>query len=262
MAQNEEREKESGESAGEGQPLVVHLLELRNRLLRAVVGILVVFVPLAYFAGDLFTLLSGPLLAHLPEGGSLIATEVAAPFLAPFKLAMVLAVVVSLPWTLYQVWAFVAPGLYASERRLGLPLVVSSTLLFYLGMAFAYFVVFPVIFGFFVSVAPAGVAVMTDISRYLDFVLGMFMAFGIAFEVPVAIVLTVWAGFVTPAQLASYRPYVVVGAFVVAMFLTPPDVISQSLLAIPVYLLYEGGIWAARWMVPGIRQVENQRRGS
>lgn len=262
MAQNEENEKEGGASAGEGQPLVVHLLELRNRLLRAVVGILVVFVPLAYFAGDLFTLLSGPLLAHLPEGGSLIATEVAAPFLAPFKLAMVLAVVVSLPWTLYQVWAFVAPGLYASERRLGLPLVVSSTLLFYLGMAFAYFVVFPVIFGFFVSVAPAGVAVMTDISRYLDFVLGMFMAFGIAFEVPVAIVLTVWAGFVTPAQLASYRPYVVVGAFVVAMFLTPPDVISQSLLAIPVYLLYEGGIWAARWMVPGIRQVENQRRGS
>lgn len=258
--QEESRDEREEEAGQEEQPLVAHLLELRNRLLRAVVGVLVVFVPLAYFAGDLFTFLSGPLMAHLPEGGSLIATEVAAPFLAPFKLAMVLAVVVSLPWSLYQVWAFVAPGLYASERRLGLPLVVSSTLLFYIGMAFAYFVVFPVIFGFFVSVAPTGVAVMTDISRYLDFVLGMFMAFGIAFEVPVAIVLMVWAGFVTPSQLGSYRPYVLVGAFAVAMLLTPPDVISQSLLAVPVYLLYEGGIWAARWMVPGTEEVEAQRR--
>lgn len=245
---------------GEEQPLVVHLLELRTRLLRAVIGVLVAFLPLAYFAGDLFTLLSGPLLAHLPEDGSLIATEVAAPFLAPFKLAMVLAVAVSLPWILYQLWAFVAPGLYARERRLGLPLVVSSTLLFYLGMAFAYFAVFPVIFGFFVGMAPSGVAVMTDISRYLDFVLGMFMAFGIAFEVPVAIVLAVWAGFVTPAQLAGWRPYVLVGAFAAAMLLTPPDVISQSLLAAPVYLLYECGIWAARRLVPGIREVEAQRR--
>lgn len=256
--------EETGEpenGGGEEQPLVQHLLELRGRLLRAILGVLVVFLPLAYFAGDLFTLMSGPLLAHLPEGGSLIATEVAAPFLAPFKLAMVLAVVLSLPWVLYQLWAFVAPGLYARERRLGLPLVVSSTLLFYLGVAFAYFVVFPVVFGFFVAVAPDGVAVMTDISRYLDFVLGMFMAFGIAFEVPVAIVLMVWAGFVTPAQLAGYRPYVLVGAFAVAMLLTPPDVISQSLLAVPVYLLYEAGIWAARWLVPGAREVEAQRRG-
>ena len=260
MAENREDNGGQREGADKEQPLIVHLLELRNRLLRAVIGILVVFVPLAYFASELFTYLSGPLLAHMPEGGSLIATEVAAPFLAPFKLAMVLSVVVSLPWTLYQVWAFIAPGLYASERRLGLPLVVSSTLLFYLGMAFAYFVVFPVIFGFFVSVAPTGVAVMTDISRYLDFVLGMFMAFGIAIEVPVAIVLLVWAGFVTPSQLTGYRPYVVVGAFAIAMLLTPPDVISQSLLAIPVYLLYEAGIWAARFMVPGVREVEAQKR--
>lgn len=251
---------EPGEGGGGEQPLVQHLLELRGRLLRALIGVLAVFLPLAYFAGDLFTLASGPLLAHLPEGGSLIATEVAAPFLAPFKLAMVLAVALSLPWILYQIWAFVAPGLYARERRLGLPLVVSSTLLFYLGVAFAYFVVFPVVFGFFVAVAPAGVAVMTDISRYLDFVLGMFMAFGMAFEVPVAIVLMVWAGFVTPAQLAGYRPYVLVGAFAVAMLLTPPDMISQSLLAVPVYLLYEAGIWAARWLVPGVREVEAQRR--
>lgn len=252
-------EARDGADGGE-QPLVAHLLELRGRLLRALAGVLAAFLPLAYFARELFTLLSGPLLAHLPEGGSLIATEVAAPFLAPFKLAMVLAVAVSLPWTLYQLWAFVAPGLYAGERRLGLPLVVSSTLLFYLGMAFAYFAVFPVIFGFFVSAAPAGVAVMTDISRYLDFVLGMFMAFGLAFEVPVAIVLLVRTGFVTPAQLARWRPYVLVGAFAVAMLLTPPDVISQSLLAVPVYLLYECGIRAARWLVPGAREVEAQRR--
>lgn len=243
----------------EEQPLMAHLLELRSRLLRIVIGIVIVFVPLAYFARDLFTFLSGPLLAHLPEGNSLIATGVAAPFLAPFKLAMLLAVAVSLPWTLYQMWMFVAPGLYAQERRLVTPLLVSSTGLFYLGMAFAYYVVFPVVFGFFVSVAPAGVAVMTDISAYLDFVLSMFMAFGIAFELPVAIFLIVWAGFVTPRQLASYRAYVMVGAFGVGMLLTPPDVISQTLLAVPVYLLYEIGIWMARLFVPGMREVEAQQ---
>lgn len=246
--------------ADQEQPLMAHLLELRSRVLRAVIGILVVFVPLSFFAGELFTLLSGPLLAHLPEGNSLIATEVAAPFLAPFKLAILLAMVVALPWILYQIWAFVAPGLYANERRLVVPLLTSSTLLFYAGMAFAYFVVFPVVFGFFVSVAPEGVAVMTDISRYLDFVLSMFFAFGVAFELPVAIVLMVWAGFTTPAQLASYRAYVLVGAFAVGMLLTPPDVISQSLLAVPIYLLYESGILVSRWLVPGSREVEAQQR--
>jgi len=210
------------------QPLIAHLLELRTRLLRIVIGILVIFLPLAYFARDLFTFLSGPLMAHMAEGNSLIATGVAAPFLAPFKLSMLVAVALSLPWTLYQIWMFVAPGLYAQERRLVTPLLVSSTGLFYLGMAFAYYAVFPVVFGFFISVAPDGVAVMTDISAYLDFVLGMFMAFGIAFELPVPIFLVVWAGFVTPRQLASYRAYVVVASFAVGMLLTPPDVISQT----------------------------------
>ncbi len=241
------------------QPLIAHLLELRSRLLRVVIGILVVFVPLAFFAGELFTFLSGPLLAHMPEGNSLIATGVAAPFLAPFKLAMLTAVGISLPWTLYQIWMFIAPGLYAQELRLMTPLVASSTALFYVGMAFAYYVVFPVVFGFFVSVAPEGVAVMTDISAYLDFVLGMFLAFGIAFELPVAIFLIVWAGFVTPRDLRSYRAYVLVGAFAVGMVLTPPDIISQTLLAVPVYLLYEVGILMAAWFVPGMREVEAQQ---
>ncbi|ROO25279.1 twin-arginine translocase subunit TatC [Salinisphaera orenii] len=243
----------------EEQPLMAHLLELRSRLLRIVIGIGIVFVPMAYFARDLFTFLSGPLLAHMPEGNSLIATGVAAPFLAPFKLSMLLAVAISLPWTLYQIWMFIAPGLYAQERRLVTPLLVSSTGLFYLGMAFAYYAVFPVVFGFFVSVAPTGVAVMTDISAYLDFVLGMFLAFGMAFELPVAIFLIVWAGFVTPRQLAGYRAYVLVAAFAVGMLLTPPDVISQTLLAVPVYLLYEVGIWTARLFVPGVREVEAQQ---
>ncbi|MES1927121.1 twin-arginine translocase subunit TatC [Salinisphaera sp. T31B1] len=243
----------------EEQPLIAHLLELRTRLLRIVIGILIVFVPAAYFARDLFTFLSGPLLSHMPVGNSLIATGVAAPFLAPFKLAMLVSVALSLPWTLYQIWMFVAPGLYAQEKRLVTPLLISSTGLFYLGMAFAYYVVFPVVFGFFISVAPAGVAVMTDISAYLDFVLGMFMAFGIAFELPVAIFLIVWAGFVTPRQLASYRAYIVVAAFGVGMLLTPPDVISQTLLAVPIYLLYEIGIWMARLFVPGMKEVEAQQ---
>lgn len=247
------------ELEGQEQPLIAHLLELRTRLLRIVIGILVVFLPMAYFARDLFTFLSGPLLAHMPEGNSLIATGVAAPFLAPFKLSMLLAVAVSLPWTLYQIWMFVAPGLYAQERRLVTPLLISSTGLFYLGMAFAYYVVFPVVFGFFISVAPVGVAVMTDISAYLDFVLGMFLAFGIAFELPVGIFLIVWAGFVTPRQLASYRAYIIVAAFAVGMVLTPPDVISQTLLAVPVYLLYEVGIVMARLFVPGMREVEAQQ---
>ncbi|MDT0618884.1 twin-arginine translocase subunit TatC [Salinisphaera sp. P385] len=241
------------------QTLFSHLLELRDRLLRAVIMVVVVFIPLAVFSSELFTWLSGPLLAHMPIGSSLIATEVAAPFLAPFKLSILLAVVISLPWILYQIWAFVAPGLYMNERRLVVPLLATSTSLFYLGMAFAYYIVFPVVFGFFVSVAPEGVAVMTDISRYLDFVLGMFMAFGIAFEVPVALFLLVWAGFTTPADLASYRPYVLVGAFAIAMLLTPPDMISQTLLAVPIFILYEAGIWGARLFVPGIREVEAQK---
>lgn len=241
------------------QPLVAHLLELRSRLLRIVIGILIVLIPLVFFASELFTWLSGPLLSQMPEGTSLIATGVAAPFLAPFKLAMLVSVVVSLPWTLYQIWMFIAPGLYAQERRLMTPLLATSTLLFYLGMAFAFYVVFPVIFNFFVTIAPEGVEVATDISSYLDFVLGMFVAFGIAFELPVAIYLLVWAGVITPRALRSYRPYVLVGAFAVGMLITPPDVISQTLLAVPMYLLYEVGIFVAAKLVPGMREVEAQQ---
>ena len=236
---------------------MAHLLELRTRVIRIVLGIAVVFLPCFYFSRPLFTFLSGPLLSHMPGTNSLIATGVTAPFLVPVKLAIMLAFVLSLPWTLYQVWMFVAPGLYLNERRLMTPLLVSSTLLFYFGMAFAQFVIFPIVFGFFVSVAPAGVSVMTDISSYLDFVLKMFMAFGIAFEMPVAILLIVWAGFVTPKQLASYRPYVLVASFAGGMLLTPPDVISQTLLAVPVYLLYELGIVTARTFAPGAREREN-----
>ncbi len=242
------------------QPLIAHLLELRNRLLRIILGILVVFVPLAFFARDIFNLVAAPLLSQLPAGSAMIATEVASPFLTPFKLAMVLAVILSMPWLLYQVWAFVAPGLYKNERRLVVPLLVSSTLLFYLGMAFAYFLVFPMVLGFFVNITPSDVTVMTDIHHYLDFVLGMFLAFGLAFEVPVAIVLLVWAGMLTPGQLTEKRGYVLIGCFVVAMFLTPPDVFSQTLLAIPMYLLFEAGILAARILVPGYKEVEAQRR--
>lgn len=242
------------------QPLIAHLIELRNRLLRMILGVLVVFLPLAFYARELFNLVAGPMLERLPIGSTMIATEVASPFLTPFKLAMMLAVILSMPWLLYQVWAFVAPGLYKNERRLVLPLLVSSTLLFYLGMAFAYFLVFPMVFGFFVTIAPTEVMVMTDIRHYLDFVLGMFLAFGLAFEVPVAIVLLVWAGAVTPGQLTEHRGYVMIGCFAVAMLLTPPDVFSQTLLAIPMYLLFEAGIVGARILVPGYKEVEAQRR--
>ena len=246
--------------AGGEQPLIAHLLELRSRLLKAFTGIALVFLPLALVAQQLYTLLARPLLKLLPAGSSMIATEVAAPFLTPFKLAAVVAFVLALPWVLYQVWAFVAPGLYRSEQRLVVPLLFSSTLLFYAGIAFAYFLVLPAVFTFTIAFAPEGVAVMTDITKYLDFVLSLFVAFGLVFEVPVALVLMVWSGFVTPAALASKREYVLVGVFVVAAVLTPPDVVSQILMAIPTYLLYELGIVAARWLVPGSRQVEQQQK--
>lgn len=242
------------------QPLIAHLIELRDRVLRALIGILIAFVPLAFFAQELYSFAAAPLMALLPEGASMIATDVASPFFAPFKLAALAALVVALPWVLYQIWAFVAPGLYLQEQRLVLPLLASSTLLFYAGMLFAYFVVFPVVFGFFISVAPEGVAVMTDISRYLNFALGMFLAFGIAFEMPIAIVLMVWSGFTTPDQLAAKRPYVLVGLFVLGAFLTPPDIVSQTMLAVPAYALFELGILAARWFVPGSAEVDAQRR--
>ena len=251
---------ESPPTGGE-QPLISHLIELRQRLLNAVLGVCLVLLPLLFFARDLYALLAQPLLRHLPEGNQMIATQVASTFLAPFKLSIVLAFVLALPWVLYQLWAFIAPGLYHREKRLVLPLLATSTALFYTGMAFAYFIVFPLVFPFFIGVAPEGVAVMTDISSYLDFVLKLFMAFGIAFEVPVAILVLVWSGTTTPSALADKRPYVFLGAFVIGMLLTPPDVISQCLLAIPVYLLFELGIVLARRLVPGIREVEAQRRG-
>lgn len=241
------------------QPLVAHLLELRDRLLKICAGIGLCIVPLVPFAQELFALLAQPLMAAMPAGSSMIATEVASPFLTPFKLALLVAIVASMPWTLYQVWAFVAPGLYQQERRFALPLVASSTVLFYLGMAFAYFVVFPLVFGFFVTAAPQGVTVMTDIGRFLDFVITLFLAFGAAFEVPIAIVLMVRMGLTTPGALREKRAYVLVGAFVVGMLLTPPDVVSQTLLALPVYLLFEVGIIAAALLVPGSREVDAQR---
>jgi sec-independent protein translocase protein TatC len=245
---------------GVEQPLIAHLLELRSRLLKAVAGIALVFLPLAFYAQELYTLLASPLLRLMPKGGAMIATEVASPFLTPFKLAAVVAFVLALPWVLYQVWAFVAPGLYRSEQRLVAPLLVSSTLLFYAGVAFAYLLVLPAVFRFTLAFAPEGVAVMTDITKYLDFVLSLFVAFGLTFEVPVAIVLMVWTGFVTPASLAAKREYVLVGVFVVAAVMTPPDVVSQLAMAIPMYLLFEVGIVAARWLVPGAREVEAQQK--
>lgn len=248
------------DAPGGEQPLIAHLLELRSRLLRAIVGVLVLAVPLMVFGQDLYTLTAAPLMQFLPAGSSMIATEVASPFFAPIKLAFIAALVLAMPWVLYQVWAFVAPGLYHSEQRFVLPLLASSTVLFYAGIAFAYFGVLPLVFKFLVGVAPAGVAVMTDINHYLSFVLGMFVVFGVAFETPVAIVLLVKAGFVTPARLASIREYVFLGAFIVGAILTPPDVLSQTLLALSIYLLYELGIVAARWLVPGSRQVEEQQK--
>ena len=226
----------------EGQPLVEHLIELRTRLLHSIVAVLIIFLPLFYFANELYAYISKPLRAYLPEGTSMIATEVASPFLTPFKLTLVLSIFIAIPYILHQLWSFIAPGLYTNEKKLAIPLLVSSVILFYAGICFAFFVVFPLIFGFFTSAAPEGVTVMTDINRYLDFVLKLFFAFGIAFEIPIATVLLVSTGASTVKSLRSKRPYVIVGCFVVGMLLTPPDVISQLLLAVPMWILFELGI--------------------
>ncbi|MDY3198471.1 MAG: twin-arginine translocase subunit TatC [Pseudomonadaceae bacterium] len=231
-------------------PLVAHLTELRSRLLRIVAIWLLIFLGLFYFANDLYTFLSEPLRAFLPEGTSMIATDVASPFLTPFKLALISALFLAMPFVLHQFWGFIAPGLYKHEKRIALPLLASSIILFYSGMAFAYFVVFPLVFGFFTSVAPEGVAVMTDISSYLDFVMTLFLAFGLSFEIPVATVLLVLAGAVDVARLKAIRGYVIVGCFVIGMLLTPPDVISQTLLAVPMWLLYEVGILFSGMLKP------------
>jgi len=228
------------------QPFMMHLVELRGRLLRMVLFILLVFAVLFPFTSQLYSMLAEPLLQRLPSGASMIATEVASPFLTPFKFVFVLAIALAMPYILHQIWRFIAPGLYRREKRIALPLLVSSIVLFYSGIAFAYFVVFPLAFGFLIGAAPEGVTVMTDISKYLDFTLTIFFAFGLAFEVPVAIILMVWAGVTTPAALAAKRPYVVVVVFVIGAVLTPPDVISQTLLAVPMWLLFEVGLFFSR----------------
>ncbi|RPI13721.1 MAG: twin-arginine translocase subunit TatC [Lysobacterales bacterium] len=225
--------------------LVSHLLELRSRLLRAVVAVAIVFVPLAFFANDLFTLIAHPLIEKLPEGTSLIATSVVSPFMTPLKLALIAALFIAMPFVLYQVWSFIAPGLYRHEKRFALPLFVTSVFLFYAGVAFAYFVVFPLMFAFLTATAPEGVRMMTDMASYLDFALLLFFAFGIAFEMPVATVLLVLSGLVSVEKLRANRGYVLLGIFVVAAFLTPPDAISQTFMAVPMYILYELGILLA-----------------
>ena len=226
------------------QPLITHLIELRKRLLNCIIAVIVIFLCLVYFANDIYHLVSAPLIKQLPQGSTMIATDVASPFFTPV--------------ILYQVWAFIAPALYKHERRLVVPLLVSSSLLFYIGMAFAYFVVFPLAFGFLANTAPEGVQVSTDIASYLSFVMALFMAFGVSFEVPVAIVLLCWMGITSPEDLRKKRPYVLVGAFVVGMLLTPPDVFSQTLLAIPMYCLFEIGVFFSRFYVGKGRNREEE----
>lgn len=228
------------------QSLMDHLFELRDRLLHIVLAILIVFLALFVFSEEIFSFVAEPLLALMPDDTSMIATGVTSPFLVPFKLVLFLSVFLTIPYTLHQIWSFVAPGLYGHEKRMVMPLLVSSVVLFYCGVAFAYYVIFPVLFSFFLGVAPEGVAVMTDIGQYLDFIIAIFFAFGLAFEVPVATFLMIAAGATTPDRLAKKRPYIVIGAFVFGMLLTPPDVISQSLLAIPMLLLFESGLIVSR----------------
>ena len=231
-------------------PLVAHLIELRNRLLKSVIAILVIFIGLYYFANDLYMIVSEPLRMLLPKGSSLIATEVASPFLAPLKLTFAISVLLSIPYTLYQAWSFIAPALYKNEKQIAIPLLISSIILFYGGVLFAYFVVLPLIFGFFTTVGPGDVTVMTDINNYLNFVLKLFFAFGVTFEIPIATYLLIKAGVTTVATLSKKRPYVFLGCFVVGMLITPPDIFSQTLLAIPMWLLFELGLLAGRTVKP------------
>jgi sec-independent protein translocase protein TatC len=234
----------------EEAPLMSHLVELRDRLLRAVATVLIVFVGLAPFAGRIFSLVARPLMNQLPEGSKMIATQVASPFITPFKTTFFVALFLAMPVVIYQAWAFVAPGLYRKERRFAVPLLVSSVILFYVGVSFAYFLVFPTVFRFLAATTPEGVTMMTDINSYLDFTLLTCFSFGAAFEVPVATVLLIATGLVSADTLSKQRPYVFLGAFVVGAVLTPPDVLSQVMLAIPMYLLFEGGLFMARLMYP------------
>ncbi|WGO83098.1 Sec-independent protein translocase subunit TatC [Arsenophonus apicola] len=236
-------------SIDDPQPLISHLIELRRRILYSLLTVAVVFLALVYFSNDIYHLVAAPLIEQLPVGSRMSATDVASTFFTPIKLTFMVAVFISIPVILYQLWAFIAPALYKHERRLMLPLLVSSSILFYLGMLFAYFVVFPLAFGFFVKTTPESVNFIPDISKYLSFVMTLFMAFGAAFEVPVAIILLCWTGVTTPDSLKRKRPYIIVGAFIVGMFLTPPDVFSQTLLAVPMYLLFELGLLLSRFYV-------------
>ncbi|ADL54487.1 twin-arginine translocase subunit TatC [Gallionella capsiferriformans] len=238
------------------ESFISHLIELRKRLMNAGIALLLVFICLFPWASDLYALLAQPLLAKLPKGGQMIATDVTTPFFVPLKVALMASFLIALPYILYQVWRFVAPGLYEHEKRMIVPLIFASTVLFFCGMSFAYFVVFPVVFGFVTAAAPIGVAVMTDIDKYLSFVLSMFMAFGITFQVPVAVVLLVRMGVVSVAKLREIRPYIIVGAFVIGAIFTPPDVVSQLMLALPLWLLYEAGIVVASWTRPVEKPVQ------
>ncbi len=235
---------------------IPHLLELRNRLTKILLFVLVIFILLIPFSGQIYNILSIPLLNALPQGSEMIAIDVASPFLIPFKLVIYLSIFIVIPYILYHLWSFIAPGLYSHEKKLIFPLIVSSSILFYLGAAFAYFVVFPLIFVFFIGIAPTDVAVMTDIGRYLDFVIALFFAFGFSFEVPIITVLLITSGITTKEKLISKRPYIIVGAFTLGMLLTPPDVISQILLALPMWLLYELGLYSSKFFK--IRKTSNE----
>jgi sec-independent protein translocase protein TatC len=232
------------------QPFMSHLVELRSRLIRCIVSVLLLFGGMAVYANDIYSFVAGPLMRYMPAGSQMIAIGVASPFLTPFKLTLILAVFAAMPYILYQAWAFIAPGLYRHERRLALPLLVASIILFYAGMAFAYFVVFPLIFKFMILSAPPGVTMMTDITQYLDFVLTLFFAFGVSFEVPIATILLIASGMVSRETIADKRPYAIVGAFVIGMVLTPPDVVSQTLLALPIWFLFEIGLLFSRLITP------------
>ena len=240
----------SEEELDQPQTLIAHLTELRDRIIRCLIAVFIIFLFLFPFANEIYEFISLPLRDLLPEGASMIATEVASPFLTPFKLSMLLSLYLAMPYVLFQIWRFISPGMYLSEQRIAIPILSSSIILFYAGTAFAYFVVFPLVFSFFTSVAPDGIEIMTDINRYLDFVLKLFFAFGIAFEIPIVAIILIVTGVTTAEKLASKRPFILVGCFVIGMLLTPPDVISQSLLAIPMWILFELGVFLARRMEP------------
>ncbi|MBF8268634.1 MAG: Sec-independent protein translocase protein TatC [Gammaproteobacteria bacterium] len=250
--------KDNNRPSDQEQTLLSHLTELRDRLLRSIGCILLVFLALSFFANDIYTLIAGPLLTQLPEGGMMIATEVASTFLVPFKLTFFVSIFIAMPYLLYQAWAFVAPGLYENERSFAVPLLLLSIMLFYLGTCFAFFVIFPIMFKFFALSAPEGVSFIPDIGQYLKFVLGLFFAFGICFEVPVLTILLVKSGITTVRAMTEKRPYVIVGAFTVGMLLTPPDVLSQTLLALPMWGLFELGLLLCRYLMPAAENLEEQ----